>query len=668
MANNEYTSLILYKKYLESYKNSEYSITTTSKVYKREKGNTILFTCYDFSNSIAKKSKKVVHQQMFGSLSFSYNKDTQKVTITGVPLVWFNGDIISIFTYDILELIKSHLKEIDINLDIRLSLDNKLSVSFIDDEVIGLIPSLSSSKQYLILKEALEKAAKNEKKIKPSTKKKVLKRRETICGLHPSDSFEINERLYNIWQKKKEALLRHYTRNCELYKKLILNGPPDLIEENIKSDMDEFTGSQNDINEDMLREYADKVLRDDLSEDENSILSIIEVSRNDIECIKGEIKYYNRILGREYEYTESLYINERIPEMILELDIRKLMRHPIYHCSYNNLGFPRYDKASFSRGLELIEQIKKLDEQIKRIDQLLEERDKALYNYTQNSNLWNAIIQNPAWLKLGADKFTHSESFSLLMIKPGTKIFDLSNIRTFDNDRNKKKRYSHLKTSRLSSRLTVTIPKSLDLNMITEILNYAFTKYRKINVICEDDKTSDLVKEIMMKLYLQNKFVSSYFYIEMYINIDSTYYETYFLNCPSNETFWHRYDYSSLYEYSRKRPCNFNGEIDIALRTLRLLEIPYSFETVRQLVIDHSSKHAYLEESYNTLVQYFEYKIIETMRNHERTVDYEEISAAEEIILDLICMSKEPSFYEVIHILNERELSLNEEDMTPLPF
>ena len=324
---------------------------------------------------------------------------------------------------------------------------------------------------------------------------------------------------------------------------------------------------------------------------------------------------------------------------------------------YTELLKYNFDKKQFIANINLLEQISALHKQIYYYQMLIANPNNAILNFTTNENHWNAVMQFPYWLKISKDKERCSnETIYLLMIKPGIKTINFDNLKKFNNDNDPKRRYI-VDDNYFCDRLIITVPKSLNFDEIKKLVIYGFTHAMQINFICEDTATSIMVKTLSLEkyfsflsfdslngldsqgyLYPNNSF--DYFdfnrycandtlsgkirYLNFYdtaiehglmpirnviVNVDPDYYRNYFLNTPSNKTYWHQYDYSSIYKFHRKDVITFNGKIDCALKASRIHNIIPTLDMVLELVLGSYSnfdKFPDIRLTYNELINNLE--------------------------------------------------------------
>lgn len=216
------------------------------------------------------------------------------------------------------------------------------------------------------------------------------------------------------------------------------------------------------------------------------------------------------------------------------------------------------------KAIELLLQIRALTNQLQYYRSILDEPSKALLTFKKNNNSWNAIMQYPYFLRMGRDPYVNGgyELFNLLMIKPGTLIFNDANIRYFIQKGDKEKQVS---TS--CHRMIVAIPDSLEHHSMLKVIEYAYDRGENLNIICQSPDLASRVKSILVVNELNaRRNNSKYIKGNYFINIDPNYYNAFFVDTPDNKEFWHRYDYSSDYKYRRKIIYDLNAIIDMCIQ------------------------------------------------------------------------------------------------------
>ena len=99
------------------------------------------------------------------------------------------------------------------------------------------------------------------------------------------------------------------------------------------------------------------------------------------------------------------------------------------------------------------------------------------------------------------------------------------------------------------------IPKTICYKDLLKTIDYVTTNGQHINFICETPDLSAQVKRaIVTKTLDSHKKNKSFLKGNVFINVDPNYYDSFFANTPDNKNLWHKYDYSSNYEFRRKAP------------------------------------------------------------------------------------------------------------------
>lgn len=222
---------------------------------------------------------------------------------------------------------------------------------------------------------------------------------------------------------------------------------------------------------------------------------------------------------------------------------------------------------TFSRNIglaiELLLQIRTLTKQLEYYLSILNEPSKVLLSFKKDNDSWGSIMQFPYFVRMGRDPFSSQkhELFNLLMIKPGTLIFDDANIRYFVQKDDKEK-----EVSSCCNRMVVAIPDSLQQYSLLKVIGYAHDKSDDLNIICQSPDLASRVKSILVTYELNaRKNNSNYIEGNYFINVDPNYYNAFFVDTPDNKELWHRYDYSSDYKYRRKIIYDLKTIIDMCI-------------------------------------------------------------------------------------------------------
>jgi len=250
--------------------------------------------------------------------------------------------------------------------------------------------------------------------------------------------------------------------------------------------------------------------------------------------------------------------------------------HPIFgkhNYSYTTTRAKQWWNSSvyeykFSRdigiAIELLLQIRTLTKQVQHYHSILNNPSRAILLFKKYNDSWASIMQYPYFVRMGRDphKSNEHELFNLFMIKPGTMIFDDTNIRYFIQKGDKEKN-----VSQSCDRMVVAIPDSLQHNSLLKVIQYAHNHGKNLNIICQSPDLASRVKSILVTNELNaRRNNSNYIEGNYFINVDPNYYDAFFVDTTDNKEFWHRYDYSSDYKYRRKIIYDLNTIIDMVMK------------------------------------------------------------------------------------------------------
>lgn len=650
----EYSLIHMYLKELEKNLENGYNFTCEYKTYDKEFYNEVAFKCFDLVQKMQSNSIFIKNLIYHGTLEFSYNKATNEVYVLKVPYILINNKKLFIFTSDLAKIIEELLKKYVPVSDVSIKFSSSLSVLAMNKEVAQIIPNIVNTTNYQFLLKILEQIEKEISYIERDLEKQqyrakkedakkefVLIKRRSICGIDISnydrieDYFNaVNKALIDWWTKKVENYTIHLNATKKKYFDMYLSGDPDsfLYDMSIflgvlPSSFDEayervgelawYEDSEKRKIKKEIEEYLEARLEYDLSEEEyDSIISEINKIRR-----KYDIEYNASKRNKGPDRGLNMGFEEYFAQSVLENDY--LEDNPI--CSDAD-----YDELI--RFEKYIIQIKALIEKIEFYKELIKDPDKAIVNFSKYGVSWNAIMQSPYWLKLSriVKIYGHcyQEIIALLMVKPGTKTIDFEKMKKFNSDKAKNKKF-WISDEYQFNKLIITIPKSLDYLEIIKLVEYGFqinkyhdTKAEQINFICEDVDTAVKVKEICIKCYLalpdtiilpqQLNFWPDA-KMELLVNVDPDYYRNYFLDCPKNGVYYHRYDYSSQYKFRRKESINFSGKIDCAVLAFKNCGINPTEDMIKEIVLggyDNECRFPKVKEEYEKLVKYVIEKII----------------------------------------------------------
>ncbi len=391
--------------------------------------------------------------------------------------------------------------------------------------------------------------------------------------------------------------------------------------------------------------FSNNMLKDDteLDEDEDEVNAVTELDKDkvnaamdiileaDLSSPTGLLSILNqtrqcddfKLQAHDYGYSYSQYSPFILDATFLIDDYKWAKFHPACKDYYETIkhlweyyGHNYFDvadtmnrKSIIILPIETIMQIYKLQEQLAYYNGLLANPQEAVLKFYKTSKIWGSIMQLPYWSRVyndivyGSNVRTYHETFNLFMIKHGVESIDFNNIINFiENPRFKGnvfgKQMVHGKNFDLYDRLIITIPSSLPYEQILKVVVYAHTHGGKTNFVCENIDVAMTVKRILI-----GKAVSAYVNGEKYfndwcfVNTDPTYYESFLINTPSNKIFWHRYDYSSDYNYRRKEMLSFNKIIELAILYSQSKTGKVDYQLLDILLLgSYSSETAYLED------------------------------------------------------------------------
>ena len=652
----EYSLIHMYLKELEKNLENGYNFTCEYKTYDKEFYNEVAFKCFDLVQKMQSNSIFIKNLNYHGTLEFSYNKATNEVYVLKVPYILINNKKLFIFTSDLAKIIEELLKKYVPVSDVSIKFSSSLSILAMNKEVAQIIPNIVNTTNYQFLLKILEQIEKEISYIERDLEKQqyrakkedakkefVLIKRRSICGIDISnydrieDYFNaVNKALIDLWTKKIESYTIHLNATKKKYFDMYLSGDPDsfLFEMSIFLGVlpSSFDEAYERVGE--LAWYEDSEKRKIKKEIEEYLEARLEydLSEEEYDSIISEINKIRKEYDREYNASYSIY---KGPERGLNMGFEEYFAQSVLENDYleDNPICSDADYDELIRFEKYIIQIKTLIEKIEFYKELIKDPDKAIINFSRYGVAWNAIMQSSYWLKLGrcikgVNGHGIHEKIALLMVKPGTKTIDFKKMKKFNSDKTKNKKF-WISDEYQFNKLIITIPKSLDYSEIIKLVeygfqinNYHYTKAEQINFICEDDDTVVKVKEICIKCYLalpdtiilpqQLNFWPDA-KMELLVNVDPDYYRNYFLDCPKNEVYYHRYDYSSQYKFRRKESINFSGKIDCAVLAFKNCGITPTEDMIKEIVLggyDNECRFPKVKEEYEKLVKYVIEKII----------------------------------------------------------
>ena len=647
----EYSLIHMYLKELEKNLENGYNFTCEYKTYDKEFYNEVAFKCFDLVQKMQSNSIFIKNLNYHGTLEFSYNKATNEVYVLKVPYILINNKKLFIFTSDLAKIIEELLKKYVPVSDVSIKFSSSLSILAINKEVAQIIPNIVNTTNYQFLLKILEQIEKEISYIERDLEKQqyrakkedakkefVLIKRRSICGIDISnydrieDYFNaVNKALIDLWTKKVENYTIHLNATKKKYFDMYLSGNTNKFEF-LDEFYDPFDEAYYQVGE--LAWYEDSGKRKIKKEIMEHLEARLEydLSEEWYDSIISEINEIRKEYDREYNASYSIY---KGPERGLNMGFEEYFAQSVLENDYlkNNPICSDADYDELIRFEKYIIQIKALIEKIEFYKELIKDPDKAIINFSKYGVAWNAIMQSPYWLKIsrcikGVNGHGIHEKIALLMVKPGTKTIDFKKMKKFNSDKAKNKKF-WISDEYQFNKLIITIPKSLDYSEIIKLVEYGFqinkyhyTKAEQINFICEDGDTAVKVKEICIKCYLalpdtiilpqQLNFWPDA-KMELLVNVDPDYYRNYFLDCPKNEVYYHRYDYSSQYKFRRKESINFSGKIDCAVLAFKNCGITPTEDMIKEIVLggyDNECRFPKVKEEYEKLVKYVIEKII----------------------------------------------------------
>ena len=672
----EYSLIHMYLKELEKNLENGYNFTCEYKTYDKEFYNEVAFKCFDLVQKMQSNSIFIKNLNYHGTLEFSYNKATNEVYVLKVPYILINNKKLFIFTSDLAKIIEELLKKYVPVSDVSIKFSSSLSVLAMNKEVAQIIPNIVNTTNYQFLLKILEQIEKEISYIERDLEKQqyrakkedakkefVLIKRRSICGIDISnydrieDYFNaVNKALIDWWTKKVENYTIHLNATKKKYFDMYLSGDPDSFLYDMSIFLGVLPSSFDEAYERVgeLAWYEDSEKRKIKKEIEEYLEARLEydLSEEEYDSIISEINKIRKEYDREYNASYSIY---KGPERGLNMGFEEYFAQSVLENDYleDNPICSDADYDELIRFEKYIIQIKTLIEKIEFYKELIKDPDKAIINFSRYGVAWNAIMQSPYWLKLsrcikGVNGHGIHEKIALLMVKPGTKTIDFKKMKKFNSDKAKNKKF-WISDEYQFNKLIITIPKSLDYLEIIKLVEYGFqinkyhdTKAEQINFICEDVDTAVKVKEICIKCYLalpdtiilpqQLNFWPDA-KMELLVNVDPDYYRNYFLDCPKNEVYYHRYDYSSQYKFRRKESINFSGKIDCAVLAFKNCGITPTEDMIKEIVLggyDNECRFPKVKEEYEKLVKY----VIEVIINMEPKTEvvYEKLPKIKNLI------------------------------------
>lgn len=676
LENAQYQTLDSYKQEVNQEIENDYHREAKYKSYDKEIKDSIFFYCWEIESSLQTPSNIVLSSSIYDeSLQFSYDKKKNLITVHNLPSLNFRNIKIPIFTNDIASIITEKVKRVAETPNLNIVFSNPSQLFISDSKTTQLLPSIKNTENYVITNKILMQIEQEKQKLKEKitreklqrekeeeTKRIVMEKKRRIYGIDQNDYSDYNayiqemeKKICEVCDKKIQNIKRHIEANKRQYKELIKKH---TTREGIKVivtspyDRDEYDEEQKTNREiakkmcriykerktsktfqDLLTKYCDILLKQDLDNNEKSPISIIKDILNDPDNWR---EWYYIGDGRKEKVEQDGYcyvISQLLQEHYEELRVK----HPLYSKKYKMSA-----RKDIKKAIDLLVQISRLEEKLRDYEITRSDPSKALLKFRKNNNSWGNIMSFPYWLKLGRDIHCSDDKpkYYLFMIKPGIKELDYDNIRCFYSGSGKelgkrkqtiKEFYNEVVAQKKYScdRLIVTIPESLEYSQLTELIEFANKNATHINFICENPDTAVKVKRnIVLKELEARKQQKRYIKGNIFINVDPDYYNTFFLDTPSNKKLWHRYDYTSDYKYRRKELSSLTVLIDACIFHNRSQNGEINYEQVEEeLLGTYSSFHRYntYKIKNSRSIHWIQESLWHATADNIRDVDYKEI-------------------------------------------
>lgn len=554
------------------------------KSFDKKQEDKIHYIIFDIKSHLEEKGIIISYIKYLDNLEFTYDIFNNTIIIHKLPIMNYDNDNISVFTTDILEVIKKSINKYTTLENVKVVL-NPLSLFAYSNDVISLIDGSENFKlinkivnRTNIVRESLKRKIINEKRKLDELDKKrerVLEKRKETFGIKKEDyktveeyTKALNERIVEYAKKQ----LERYNRQLNICKLKYTNQLKKVFNDNMDFFLGEymqFIEEQDNMLEEMefLDEISPELIDSYIEKIVDLEVEIISKIREDIDADwKGEAKdsVDIRLSRRGYEYTygfsrdlaNSHFINDKFVN---------LSYHPIYESE---------DKKYIFKMINLALYIYDLKKKIEYYQNIVANPNTACLEYEKDNILWGNILELPYFFKIAQDNFQNSnDRFNLLMIKPGTSNIDLDNFVILskykkegfreigNNTKTVKYEYHKNKVREIienkeytSKRLIITIPESLEYKEVKKLIVFGINYGFNINFVCETMNTYLNVKRIIILEEILKQREGDTFIGRngnIFVNVDPYYYQMYFTNLPSNKSFWHMYDYSSNYQYCR---------------------------------------------------------------------------------------------------------------------
>lgn len=627
LTNPSYSMLDLYIKNINNQLADENEFIITYKSYEKEVEDKINYICWDIKTDIQTENHVLLNRlDYFGTLKFYYNKVTGEITIEELPYYLMKTQKIYIFTNDIAKLIEKNIKKMINTSNINIKFSNPLFLFAIDNKLEKIFPKILNTPNYQLIKKIIDQIAKEEEKIKEEVlqekqKKdarerkieRAISKKRKIYGIDSKDYenyFEylkdVNKKICEVCEYKINNIKRHIEANKKIY--------IELLRKNDKG----HKGTK-----EFLDSYYEKIYQHDSDlSDKKSLISLLTQIRKErlwtdprydekYKCHAKPNDIYDSVIGvKEYVGWES-------EEVV----------------NYNNPIFngPRIVQKDFRKCMDVLLQIASLKKQLAHYESIKSNPDKALLSFQKNKDSWNSIISFPYWMRLSRDLYRSNEEarekIYLLMIKPGVKNINLEKVKLFTVNNGKEfgiksknsNRYDNFCKEVIENRnlkcnrLIMTIPSSLELKSLINILDFAHKYGKNLLFICENSDIAATVKNILVTRALSAiKKGEVYLKYNCFINVDPNYFQVFFINTPSNKMFWHQYDFTSNYSFRRKEKSSLTIQIDQCLLN--------NFKTHNGKII-YKEVEEQLLGNYNSALEFNDFQIKENKHWQELQED-----------------------------------------------
>lgn len=489
------------------------------KCYDKNNDYYTSFVMFDLKTDIKIPSQIISGQISYdGYLIFDYHKTTNEIYVKEVPSIKYKNGNIAVLTSDIIKIIIEQVRK-NTDEEITIRFDKRIPLIAIDEDAVKLIPSIQNTKQYILLQKIIDIIHKEENDIIEKTKRYKEKRdnadrkieiaaskKRNIYGIDPNEYQDpgefrkiVNEKLIEIWRKKISNISRHLQANEKKYK--------DIIKKCY--DWEHIEGDYHaPYTDEEIETELQVLLEKDLEPD--GILSVISEVKNQLLYSRrsgddGHAYYANNedtfylLLEDRLDVIYTGYFNEHI----------QMLHTPMNGYTHQN---KRDYSNDFKAMIDLLIQIDKLRYQLDFYQKLIENPNDAIINFSNNFYKWGALNQLPFWFRIDWNIHERNRSLhreNLLMIHPGVKKINFNDMQVFARihtlAKNKTEEISLLQDIKDNKenyyncdQLTITIPSSLDINSIQQIINFSRVYGKShVYIICEDTDSYVYIKKIL---------------------------------------------------------------------------------------------------------------------------------------------------------------------------